>query len=496
MANGLSVSNIVNVTINMSPKAAQARDFGAFLIVGPSDIIDSSERIRRYSDLNGVIQDFGTDTPEYYAADLFFSQSPQPSILYIGRFIKTSSPAVLNGGVLSSAQQAMSNFTPITDGSFDIEIDGVKETISGLDFSSQTNLNGIASIITTELAGLGTVVWNATNQHFVLRNETTGISSTLGYATTSLSGTDVSSLLGFTEAMASVPVDGLDPETPIACITTLADVSADWYGCMISVPSVTDAEHLEIAAFIEGNSQSTSRVYGITVSNTQILDSVRTDDLASKLKSFAYKRTLIQFSTSSPYAVASLFGRAFTVNFNANNATITLKFKQEPGVRPEKITESQAVTLKSKNCNVFVAYNNDTSIIQEGVMSSGDFIDERHGLDWLQNRVQTDVYNLLYTSTTKIPQTDAGNHLLVTRIQSALEAGVNNGLIAPGIWNADGFGFLAQGDTLPTGYYVYAPPVSSQAQSDREARKSVPIQCAVKLAGAIHFVDVQINVNR
>ncbi|EBC2494115.1 DUF3383 family protein, partial [Salmonella enterica subsp. enterica serovar Newport] len=116
----------------------------------------------------------------------------------------------------------------------------------------------------------------------------------------------------------------------------------------------------------------------------------------------------VQYSTSSKYAALSAFGRAFTVNFNGSNTTITLKFKQEPGITYETLTTDQAAVLDAKNCNVFVYYQNDTAILQQGVMSSGDFFDERHGLDWLQNYVQTNLYNLLYTSTTKVPQTDAG----------------------------------------------------------------------------------------
>jgi len=38
--------------------------------------------------------------------------------------------------------------------------------------------------------------------------------------------------------------------------------------------------------------------------------------------------------------------------------------------------------------------------------------------------------------------------------------------------------------------------VASQSQADREARKAPVIQCAIKLAGAVHFVDCIINVNR
>ncbi|MCT9017190.1 DUF3383 domain-containing protein, partial [Cupriavidus gilardii] len=46
------------------------------------------------------------------------------------------------------------------------------------------------------------------------------------------------------------------------------------------------------------------------------------------------------------------------------------------------------------------------------------------------------------------------------------------------------------------GYYVYAPPIALQSQADREARKSVSFQVAAKEAGAIHTVDILVNVNR
>ena len=69
-------------------------------------------------------------------------------------------------------------------------------------------------------------------------------------------------------------------------------------------------------------------------------------------------------------------------------------------------------------------------------------------------------------------------------------------MLAPGIWTQAGFGTLLQGDNLPLGYYVWAPLVATQNSADRAARKSVPIQVAAKLAGAIHSVAVLVNINR
>jgi hypothetical protein len=73
---------------------------------------------------------------------------------------------------------------------------------------------------------------------------------------------------------------------------------------------------------------------------------------------------------------------------------------------------------------------------------------------------------------------------------------VVNGLLAPGTWTQAGFGSLNQGDYLSKGFYVYAPPIALQNPADRAARKSVTFQVAAKLAGAIHTVNVLVNINR
>lgn len=76
MAKGLSVQNVVKVSVNLAPMAIGTRNFGAALIVGASPVIDISERTRQYSSLSGVVEDFGTTAPEYLAADLFFHSRP------------------------------------------------------------------------------------------------------------------------------------------------------------------------------------------------------------------------------------------------------------------------------------------------------------------------------------------------------------------------------------------------------------------------------------
>lgn len=381
MPQGLPVSNIVNVDIIMSPKAAAGRNFGSLLILGSATVIPLTERIRLYSSAASIGTDFGTNSEEYLAAVAYFSQSPTPTQVYVGRWAKT----LVQG-----------------------ETGKVESLVDG-----------------------------------------------------------VNACLGFT----------------------------NWYGLGVTYDADRkDDDLLPVCAAIEAS--NVSRILAVTTKNTDALLAAVNTDIASKVKAAKYSRTFVQYSSSSNYAAVSAFGRAFTVDFTGNNTTITLKFKQEPGITYETLTTTQAAALDAKNCNVYVYYANDTAILQQGVMGNGDFFDERHGLDWLQNYVQTNLFNLLYTSGTKVPQTDAGNTRIMANVEASMDQAVDNGLIAPGVWNGGQIGQLSPGDTLTKGYYVYMAAISSQAQADREARKSVPVQVACKLAGAIHYASVQINVMR
>ncbi len=499
MVKGLSVSDVVRVTVNLQPKAAQRRNFGIHLILGASPVIDQDERIRFYSGIDGVVSDFGVTANETKAAQLFYSQSPQPSTLAIGRWVREHAPARLKGGILPSADKIItgaSGWNAIADGAFDILVNGVSAQIRELDFSAETNLNGVARVIAEKLSPDVNCLWDG--ERFVLETRLTGDTAAIGYATTPApvdgeTWTDISAKAGLDVDSALTPVAGVNSETALEAVANLLDISADWYGLLHAeqhdVATLTD-----ISALIKAQDQSTARVHGITDTDQRALESTWQQDVAAMLKPLGFNRTFVQVS-KNPHAAVSAFARAATVNFSASNSTITLKFKQEPGVAYETLRKSQATALADKNANTFVLYQNDSAILQEGIMSGGAFFDEIHGLDWLQNAIQTAIWNLAYQSK-KIGQTDDEMNLVVNVIDDCLKEAVHNGLVAPGQWNADGFGQLQRGDHLSKGYYIFCPPVADQDQSEREQRKSVPVQVAIKLKGAIHFFDVAIEVNR
>lgn len=493
---GLNISRLVRVQVNLATQAAARRSFGIGLAIGSSNVINVLERYRSYASIEEVSQDFNNTTPEYAAAIKYYSQNPQPRTFYIGRWAETATSGLLIGSVLTPAEQNILLWNSISDASFTFFLDGVSTDVLGVDLTATTNLNGVASAISAAIVG-AILTWDGSK--FTMTSVSTGVTSTIGYLTTAGIGTDISGMLKLTAATASAQVDGIDAESPLTAVMALADISSTWYAMGFALDAaLLDSDVLSIAAYIEA--LTISRTYWVISQDPNIKSAASTTDLGYLLKAGNYRRTFLQYSDPAQQTnfvdVFSAMARLITTNFTANNSTITLMYKQEPTVVPLVISSSEADVLQTKRVNAFVAYDNDTAIIQYGTMSGDVYADEQIGLDWLADALQNACYNALYTSSTKVPQTDAGQNILVNACSSVCDEAINNGLVAPGQWNGDGFGQLSTGDFLPSGFYIYSPPMAAQAQAIREQRISQTIQIAVKLAGAIHEVDVIVNVNR
>ena len=128
-------------------------------------------------------------------------------------------------------------------------------------------------------------------------------------------------------------------------------------------------------------------------------------------------------------------------------------------------------------------------------MADGTWFDEVIYLDKYKNDMQLAVMDLLYQNN-KIAQTEPG----MTRIKDAIKVVCEDmnriGFIATGVWKSNDILNLAYGATLPSGYMIQSEPIDEQSQADRDARKAPPIYVSLKLAGAIHHVTIQVDVNR
>ena len=306
------------------------------------------------------------------------------------------------------------------------------------------------------------------------------------------SGTAIAGKLNMSASPAYV-ANGINAETALHAVQVLDNIYGNtWYGLV--VPSASDVDHLAIANYIDAD--TVQHFYGVTTQDNAVLIPNNQTSVAYLLKQQNNDRCMVQYSSMSPYAVVSALARILTTNWGGSNTAITLMYKTEPGITPESLTVDQTNALESVNCNVYVNYTNDVAILENGNTPSGQWVDAIIGADWFATYIQLSVFNTLYTTKTKISQTDAGVNTLATVVESSCDQARLNGLVGPGIWNEAGFGQLNTGDELPNGYYVYAPPIATQNPADRAARKSVPIQVAAKFTGAVHTADIVLNINQ
>ena len=155
----------------------------------------------------------------------------------------------------------------------------------------------------------------------------------------------------------------------------------------------------------------------------QCTNASSTTDIAYEASQAKFDRSAIQYSSTDKYAIGSYLARILTTNWDGDGTTITLMFKEEPGVTPENLSTTAANALQAKNCNVYAAYNDGTANIQYGQSCSGQYTDAVIGCDWLSQQIVANCYTDLKTQP-KIPQTDAGMHQLGTAIADACEQAV------------------------------------------------------------------------
>jgi hypothetical protein len=485
----IPVSNVVSVSIAIGATFPARKGFGTLNIVtAETGVIGVAERIRSYSNLDGVTADWPGTSEVVKAATAYFSQQPKPMKLKVSTRYPTDVAAQLRGGAVEDNEDNLALFTPVSDGAFGLTIDGVSDVVSGLDFTGDVTFAEIATTLQTGVQAIAsggfaaaTVTHDGTR--FFINSGTVGGTSTIGFGLEQETGTDISSLLEIQQGEGT-KTNGVAAETITSSLNAIQNIDPDWYG-LIFTKEIRDGFVVNTEDAVEAAAdwcEARVKVFGNTTNDLDALDSVTDSDILSVLKAKNLRRTISTYSSSpSQYPSASVLGRAFTVNFNQPNSTLTLKFKQGPGITVEQLTQNEKAVLDSKRGNAFILVG-ASDMYSESRMANNTFFDEVHGIDWLENAIQTNVFGYLLTRTTKVPYTDKGVAALEQQVINALDEAVRNGLIAAGE--------TIDGEFLANGYKTITVPVADINQSDKEARLYPGLSFVVLGAGAIHGAQI------
>lgn len=467
----LPLSTAVDVTVLISPQAPATPTFNQALIVGTSTIIGSvtgsNPRLRRYTTLAQIAADgFSLTSPEYIAASIYFSQSPAPLYIWIGRQDLTAI-ATITLGATPGTGYAIGDLFNIVQGGASL---GVGQVIA--------EAGGIPSIVAVVEGRQGTAYAIANN-----------------LATTAITGVGINLQVDITAV----------GETPLQAVQACRLASPNWY--LVCALAAVDVDHIAIGTWAQA--QTPQLVYFYTTSTAAALNGTVGTDPFGTLKTGSFSRAFGLYSTTqgglfpnNVYSAAAAMGVAMGLNTGLNGSYFTMKFKQLVGIAAENATLSisQITSLETRSANLYLSFASTFTWLEQGTVADGQFFDEILNLDMLGSDMQFSCVDLLI-SNPAILQTNSGQTQILNAILGACARSAARGFISGGTWsgpNITGLNsiLLANGAPLPNGYTAVSDVYANQAQSDRDARKSMPVYVPIIESGAVHSILIGVFVQQ
>jgi hypothetical protein len=484
----LDINNVIGLTIEVPQLPPATPSLQGVCIFGKSTKLATYEKVKYFTP-DTLASRFSASDPEYKAAMVAFAQNPSLSGLYIARRFASAQAGVLLGG----AHAVLADLQAITAGAFDITVDTTTIHVTALDLSGCANLEAVATAVQSKLAaGLASTTCTYTaDGFFLVTSPTTGTSSQVSFATSAGTDTTSADLLGLTVEEGARRAVGFAAETVINDTLTAAKVyNSSWF----SFACARDANLTDLQNASDWALANKSPMAATTNSPAAYATPTSGDtDIAGYIKRKANKYTFATYSTDTPDAGAGALARIAVVDYTQYRSVITLWGKAIGGVSGESIDQGIYDGLRAKNCNVVAPFGANSPIFTYGTMGDGTYIDQVFGLAWLDLEIKTQIYAAM-TAMGRLAQTDEDVALLVTAFETALRKAVNNGLLAPGYWpsTVTGIGTVKPGGYLKEGFYVYAEPISSMSEADRNTRVSPPITALATGSGAIQKANLKL----
>ena len=183
-----------------------------------------------FSSATAVSDMFGPEADETIFAQQYFTgvqnQQTAPKTLVIARRISEPAAAWIRGGTLETT---LAELKAISDGALTITVDGTQQKAASIDLSSASSLSDVATKVATAITGV-TGTYDSNTHTLTFTSSTTGTESTITYASAGDSGTDLSGLLGLTQADGAVLSQGSAAMTESQNMESICSVTRNWVG--------------------------------------------------------------------------------------------------------------------------------------------------------------------------------------------------------------------------------------------------------------------------
>jgi len=255
---------------------------------------------------------------------------------------------------------------------------------------------------------------------------------------------------------------------PVEDVIAARDIDDDWY--FLLTTSNTNLQIELLAAYIE--TQVKLFCYQTDDADSKNLaEASDTTGIIKFLKGLNYDRS---FGVWVPTADLSEYKTAAWVGIMApkDPGSATWKFKEGNAISADQYTANEKKNVEDKNGNVYITIAG-INMFEQGVCASGEFIDIMRGTDWIQARIQEQVFGLL-TSEDKVPYDDGGIESVGLQIEDVLSRAVDRTILVGG----------------EDGPLVTVPKRSETTKADRANRFLRDVKFTGFYAGAIHKTQI------
>lgn len=404
----MTYRNLTNINISLQTASLTRQGFGVPLFASSHRYFP--ERVRSYTSLQEASQDLPTTSNAYKAVQGYFSVSPSPSVVKIGRRDADLTLTVASGATSASLVV--------------FATDGTATHSVTVNVTGQVSNTAVASAIAAAIEAdpnVGPLV--------VASASTNTVSIDVASASVDFWVKSLSSNLS--ESYAST-------ETPVELITAISDEDDDYY--FFSCEDHSETFVLAAAAAIE----SRLKLYFTSVQDSNTLMPYvagSSTSIAGKIADAGYDRTKVFFH----HQANSVFPETTHVAANAPflagsvvwaNIRLPLPVSQNPATG-KALTSTEKGYLEAMNVSylersVGTGVTLQGSNLRNNKVASGEWIENIRGRDSMTVDLDAE-YLILLTSRrgSKIPYTDEGVALLKNTCRNVLESYVLRGFIKP-----------------------------------------------------------------
>lgn len=349
------------------------------------------------------------------------------------------------------------------------------------------------------VASTATASYDAQLAEFLIHSPTTGVDSTIAFATGTLSAG-----LRFTSATGAVFSQGAAAATPNGAMNDITDVTQNWATFLTVFEPATDVM-MDFAAWV----QTTNDRYAYIgwYSDAAPLAGPAPASFPGLVVAANMSGVVPIYEPATDAGngrkAALIAGIAASTDYEQANGSLAYAYKGQGGLVADITDATQALNLEANGSNFYGAYataNQRFTFLQRGVMPGPwKFINQYIDQIWLNNDLQLALM-LLMVSIRKLPYNTTGYNNIRSAMLDPVQQALTNGVIQPGVQlsnsqraqvNTDA-GLNIAGVLSTSGYYIQildAPP------EVRAVGGTPPIKFWYTSGGAIQNLELaSINV--